>query len=407
MKTKLLFTCLLTSLLGFSQNPIFTPGMTVTSFGIVDVPSDNEDWTEAIDGNQYSKLLDRAKDDGTAFTVDLGVDVTATAQSIDITSGNDAPERDPLAYEVQGSNDDTSYTSIAIGDIECDPVRMKARKFNFTTTNTIAYRYYRIIFPTLCDSGSAEGIQVAEVQLYDAIFSSPIFTAAMATTPHGDVDAPGAEDAPKATDGNQNTKFLDFNELDGISFAVDLGVGITAKAQAIEVTTANDGSDRDQGTYTVQGSNDPDVAFTEVATGSMACISERFNKRYFNFASAGTVAYRYYRVILTDICGSDLAQVSEVQLYGTVINATAGVNEHLFNEVTMYPNPTEGNVYFRNLGTLKNASIKLFNITGQLLKEEKGITSNNYELNIDVNAGLYFIEVSADNASKMYKLIKN
>lgn len=86
---------------------------------------DDGDWPAAeappfvIDDNPYTKFLHFKGDDQTS-----GFQVTPALNGLVVTglsftTGNDAPERDPVAFEIYGSNGtiDGPYTLIASGDI--------------------------------------------------------------------------------------------------------------------------------------------------------------------------------------------------------------------------------------------------------------------------------------------------
>lgn len=80
--------------------------------------------------------------------------------SYSITSANDAPERDPLNWTLQGSNNGTSWTTIDTRTAEDFPSRLQRRVFNIS--NTTAFSYYRFNFTN--NSGTI--LQVAEVELF-------------------------------------------------------------------------------------------------------------------------------------------------------------------------------------------------------------------------------------------------
>lgn len=159
MKTKLLFAALVCGVLSFAQSPIFTPSMSVTSYGSVSSPF-GEEVDKIIDGNVNTKFLDFNYGDGMGFTVDLGA-TPYIATSITVTTANDAVGRDPQNFEVLGSNDGTNFTSIATGTIPCVATRFHPRTFNFSNTN--AYYHYRIIYSTQCSSENS--LQISETQL--------------------------------------------------------------------------------------------------------------------------------------------------------------------------------------------------------------------------------------------------
>jgi hypothetical protein len=143
-----------------SQCAIFAPGMAITQVNPGSPPF-GEDVPKAIDGNIYTKYLNFNKTN-TGFIVNTGKSVTAVR--MDLTTANDEPSRDPINYQIQGSNNGTTWTNITSGNISCNSNRFLTRSFNFS--NNISYSWYRITFPSLCNVSLANSMQVAEVQLY-------------------------------------------------------------------------------------------------------------------------------------------------------------------------------------------------------------------------------------------------
>ncbi|MCM8568851.1 hypothetical protein NE848_05640 [Gramella jeungdoensis] len=147
------------SSLSFGQSPIFSPGMNISPYGSIDSPV-NEDYSKIIDGNIYTKFLDLNYSDGMGFTVYMGGDAYVATQ-IEITTANDFPNRDPRNFQILGSNNGSSFSTVATGNIPCVSSRYSKRTFSFSNTN--AYTYYRINFTDQC--GIDNSLQLAEVQL--------------------------------------------------------------------------------------------------------------------------------------------------------------------------------------------------------------------------------------------------
>ena len=89
-----------------------------------------------------------------------------------LTTANDAIERDPISYELSGSNDsiDGPYTLIASGDIVDFAQATAWPRFTTNATaisfeNDVAYKYYQVMFPAVRDAASANSMQIAEVEL--------------------------------------------------------------------------------------------------------------------------------------------------------------------------------------------------------------------------------------------------
>jgi hypothetical protein len=144
---------------------------------VVGVPNDG-DWPGA-------ETPDLAIDDDTATkflhfkgeTEPTGIQITPLAGStivaaVAFTTANDAPERDPVTFELYGSNTgiDGPYTLIASGDIvdfagETAWPRFTKNETAISFANDVAYAHYQVLFPIVRDPGSANSMQIAEVEL--------------------------------------------------------------------------------------------------------------------------------------------------------------------------------------------------------------------------------------------------
>jgi hypothetical protein len=145
------------------------------------VPDDG-DWPGA-------ETPDLATDDDTSTkylhfkgeTEPTGFQVTPSAgptivTGLTLTTANDAAERDPIAFELYGSNVsiDGPYELIASGDIVDFAQADAWPRFTMNTTpisfdNDVAYKYYQVMFPTVRDAASANSMQIAEVELLGVV----------------------------------------------------------------------------------------------------------------------------------------------------------------------------------------------------------------------------------------------
>jgi hypothetical protein len=89
-----------------------------------------------------------------------------------LTTANDAPERDPVAFELSGSNVSLGgpYTLIARGDIvdfagAASWPRRTPNAAPITFANTTAYSHYQLLFTRVRDAARANSMQIAEVEL--------------------------------------------------------------------------------------------------------------------------------------------------------------------------------------------------------------------------------------------------
>ncbi|MCP4257762.1 MAG: hypothetical protein GY774_09585 [Planctomycetes bacterium] len=106
-----------------------------------------------------------------------GIKVTPSAKQvvngITFTTANDAVERDPVTFELYGSNEgiDGPYELIASGEIvDFNDPNTPWPRFTMNTTpitfeNDMAYAHYQVMFPTVRDAASANSMQIAEIEL--------------------------------------------------------------------------------------------------------------------------------------------------------------------------------------------------------------------------------------------------
>ncbi len=144
---------------------------------VLGVPNDN-DWPAAetpdlaIDDNTATKFLHFK-----GFSQPTGIQVTPLAgpsivTGVSFTTANDAPERDPVAFELYGSNAgiDGPYTLIASGDI-ADFAQATAwprytkNETPITFANSVAYTHYQVLFTAVRDPASANSMQISEIEL--------------------------------------------------------------------------------------------------------------------------------------------------------------------------------------------------------------------------------------------------
>lgn len=115
-----------------------------------------EEYTKLIDNNVNTKYL--------TFNATGWVQYQAPASyvvnSYTITSANDAPERDPLNWTLQGSSNGTTWTTINTQSNQDFPNRFQKRTFSFN--NATAYAYYRFNF----SNNSGTILQLAEIELF-------------------------------------------------------------------------------------------------------------------------------------------------------------------------------------------------------------------------------------------------
>ena len=168
---------LIFSLMLVGMTQAYSVDVTAPGDSVKGVPDDG-DWPggEAppltIDDNVSTKYLHfkgHLQPTGFAVTPKLGGKVVT---EITFTTANDAPHRDPVSFELYGSNGsiDGPWDLIASGDIvdfaQADPwPRFTKNATPITFANAVAYDHYQVLFTAVRDPGQNNFMQIAEVEL--------------------------------------------------------------------------------------------------------------------------------------------------------------------------------------------------------------------------------------------------
>ena len=262
----------------------------------------SEGVTNAID-NADTKYLNRDIVN-TGFTVTPSVGLTIV-NGLSLTSANDAEDRDPTSFVLEGSYDGENFAEIASGDVADFPTRFHTNYLYFD--NQTAYLNYRLVFPTVDNSTCC--MQIAEVELLGVQLPGDV-------TQPGDMilassdNSPGSEGVTNVID-NADTKYLN-RDIVNTGFTVTPSVGLT-EVIGMSLTSANDAEDRDPTSYVLEGSNDG-VNFTEISSGDVADFPTRFHTNYIFFDNSN--AYQTYRLVFPTVDNSTCCmQIAEVELF--------------------------------------------------------------------------------------------
>jgi hypothetical protein len=128
-----------------------------------------------------SKYLNFGTDGNTdaPFAGPVGVTITPSIGStvlsgIRFYTANDATERDPADFLLEGSNDGETFTQIASGALNLptarnaagltlDPLTQALQEINFS--NTAGYTVYRVTFNNVRNNAAANSMQIGEIEL--------------------------------------------------------------------------------------------------------------------------------------------------------------------------------------------------------------------------------------------------
>jgi hypothetical protein len=132
----------------------------------------NENPSLCIDNNSGTKYLHFAGDIQSTGVQITPLDGPSVVTGITLTTANDAPERDPITYELYGSNGtiDGPYELIADGNVvdfagEAAWPRYTINATPITFDNDKSYAHYQLMFPTVRDPEAQNSMQIAEIEL--------------------------------------------------------------------------------------------------------------------------------------------------------------------------------------------------------------------------------------------------
>ena len=263
----------------------------------------------SIDNRINTKYLnfDRLNTGFTVTPSTIGVPVVG----LGLISANDAVERDPSSYTLEGSNDGVNFTPISSGAVAPFGARFEIQQIPIA--NTATYSQYRVVFPTVVGPGG-NSMQIAEVQLLRAL---DLTTPASEIIPSS-ANHPAGEDVTKIIDNRANTKYLNFDKLN-TGFTVQANGGIPSIVKGIGLVAASDAPERDPTSYILEGSDDG-AMFTVISSGAIAPFAARFATQDILFENSAS--YSIYRMTFPTVGNAATAnsmQIAEVQLYGLPI----------------------------------------------------------------------------------------
>ncbi len=85
-------------------------------------------------------------------------------------------------------------------------------------------------------------------------------------------------------------------------------------------------------------------------------------------------------------------------------NPSTGTEDKILNQMSIYTNPTTGLIN-EDLGNLTDVKINVYYVMGSVVYKKKNINVSDFQFELNVKPGIYFIEISSQNKKKNYKLI--
>ena len=279
---------------------------------------------------------------------------SSNVSSLRLTTGNDAPERDPTSYQLYGTNSAIASAANSEGTAESwtlistnNSFTLPAARGDSTTvfnfTNASSYTSYKVVFPTVVNSNL---MQIADIELFTSASATGTnvisFGAPTSSTPVRAIDQPASgssfassEPPRDLVDGNPSNKYLNFGkENSGAIIAPASGLSIV---DGIQLWTANDSPERDPASYILYGSNSSLLSidnslgdaemWTIISTGSLSLPADRLTPSGI-LPIANSAAFSLYRIQFDTLKNSGAAnsmQIGELQLYGTPVPEPSGL----------------------------------------------------------------------------------
>jgi hypothetical protein len=294
----------------FFSTPAFAQLVNVSSdSNIVEyVPSSynsprNETASKAFDGSASTKYLNFDKQN-------MGVGIRLTTgrpvSSIKFITANDSAGRDPMTFSLFGSNDGVTWFII----IQNTPTQVSTDRYAQSPitilSNTTAYAYYFIQFPTMRNTGD-NSIQIGEIQLLYDSASTATSTATGSMTLGGvsSATAPSSEPTYPTTsiDTNQTIKLGQTNAITSNSIYIEnIGDNNTVNieqfskfnairgvngSQSMLINGRNNTITINQGTAAATLGNNL-VEVSVIGDGNTVSLTQQYNGKYTELVMNGT-----------------------------------------------------------------------------------------------------------------------
>lgn len=268
--------------------------------------------------------------DGTAATKYLNSDITNTGftvfpyltnvvQAVSLISAGDSPERDPASFALYGSQDGINFTLIASNTVPPFIARSAIQSFAFANTNS--YLAYQIIFPTVQNPGTANSMQIAEVELlpYGEITSTN--DALTLLLPSGaSLNGVGPTNCllDRQMGGDAN-KIVVLNDTTNVVALITPADGASV-VKGFELIGGDDDASypaREPSSFTLEGSTN---GIDFVALASVNPVAPTANMQIQGFSILGnTNTYHQYRATFGAPQSGNVLQVGELRLFGTPV----------------------------------------------------------------------------------------
>ncbi|MFC6997081.1 T9SS type B sorting domain-containing protein [Rufibacter roseus] len=281
--------------------------------------------SKVIDNDASTKFLSHWPD---AQWLQFQLTEPAAVGAYSLTSADDAPERDPKDWKLEGSNNGTTWVELDSRTEELFTERFQTKTYHIS--NTTPYAYYRFNISALNGAGT---FQMAEWRLFEAV-KNPDITArggTLTVLQENDGGRGAGEGSPKVIDNNPGSKFL--SHWPGSQW-LRLQLNAPAIVGTYTLVSGNDAPERDPKNWTLEGSNNGND-WTVLDTRTGETFSQRIQAK--SYAITNTTPYAYYRLNISALNGSGTFQLGEWRLFEgdaivapTALNALASAGDEVY-----------------------------------------------------------------------------
>ncbi len=324
----------------------------------------------------------------------------------------------PANYEFVGGTDENS-NNIRIRFTQVGNYTVKLSASNeFLADSIIKTNYINVKAPSLAVDFSAD---IVTPYLEQQVVITSNVTSAPETVDYSWIIAPNTFVFTEGTDNNSDEISVKFTALGNYTVKLVANNGLLAdsliKSDFIKVTNPNYlaphdleadyNSSKQITTLTWQTWNANDEVIGVFAgfkiyrnNDVVAFLQSENQKSYKDDMSALDPGEYTYKVsALWSAPNGESEPTNEV-----VINHTISIDDYNLSKVKLYPNPNNGS-FTIDLANIKNAEWSLINAKGQIIETNK---AQKAQIKVDnVPAGLYYIKLTVENSSRIFKVVVN
>ncbi|WP_160114797.1 discoidin domain-containing protein [Aquimarina sp. AU474] len=381
----------------------------------------NTDWSKWLDNGGVPSTSNPS-------WIQIQFPAALIVNKITITSANDVPDRDPENFNIQGSNNGTSWVTLNSWSGQTWVNRFERREFDFTNTN--AYTYYRL--NTTKNRASINMTQICEIELFGPLGTTnpptgctsciDFNTVTLASYSNQDADGTNViEDNGQTARLVNNTwkrstnsyvitanTVLEFDfkstsegEIHGIGFDEDNSL---SSNRIFKVHGTQNWGIRSFDNYDTPGSYKTYI----IPIGS-SYTGSAMNLILVNDNDSGSGNNSSFRNV-------KIYESSRAQTFSKSRTIVANelddepLKEFGIDKMIVYPNPFTNEIKLSLPKSHDFTRARIYNITGQLVAEKNiisGAKATVFNTLGQLNSGIFIVKLEGEKETILYKLIKN